>query len=156
MIENNVCIFDDFMPPSISIREPQGNQIFNSTSPSFNVYIVERLSTGIDAQWYTINNGTTHYAFNLINYDTGVDSYGEYLDGDGIGVINEAAWNSLDNGHITIRFYANDTLGNLAYQEVIVIKSFPSQPIIPGYNIFLLIGAMSALLIIIIRKQKQK
>jgi len=32
------------MPPFIFINEPNENQIFNNTPPSFNVYIVEALT----------------------------------------------------------------------------------------------------------------
>jgi len=42
-----------------------------------------------------------------------------------IGIIDENAWNNIENGYITIRFYANYTLGYLAYKDVIVIKDAP-------------------------------
>ena len=122
--------YDD-MPPSINIRDPQENQIFNNTPPSFNVYIVERLVTGIDSQWYTLDNEISNYPFSLANFKTGIDSYGEYISGDGIGVINQEAWNRLENGNIIIRFYAKDGNGFVAYKEIIVIKNAtaPIEPI---------------------------
>ncbi|MFX0140425.1 MAG: NosD domain-containing protein [Candidatus Hodarchaeota archaeon] len=141
IFENNTCIFDDFMPPSISISEPQNDQIFNRTSPSFNVYIVERLSTGLNSQWYTLNNGTIKYNFSLVNIRIGNDSYGEYIAGDGIGEINQEAWDKLANVNITIRFYAKDNKGNIAYKEVIVVKEAPPEPPIIEYVIgFIILG----------------
>jgi parallel beta-helix repeat protein len=155
IFDNNTCIFDDFMPPSISIAIPQENSIYNRTAPSFNVYIVERLSTGIDSQWYTVDNGITNHTFTLSNFDTGNDSYGEYIAAYGIGVIDQEVWNRLGNGNIAIRFYANDTLGHIAYSEVIVIKNF-SPPVIIGYDIYISIGMISVILLVMKRRLKNE
>ncbi|MFX0035179.1 MAG: nitrous oxide reductase family maturation protein NosD [Candidatus Hermodarchaeota archaeon] len=140
IIENNTLIFDDFVPPSIHIREPQENQIFNTTSPAFNLYIVERLSSGIVSQWYTLDNGITNYTFSLINFKTGTDSYGEYISADGIDVINQEAWNNLEKGLITIIFYVRDGKGNVACKDLIVIKDVEPEPPEPPDYISYIIG----------------
>lgn len=62
---------------------------------------------------------------------------------------------SFTEGNVTIRFYANDTLGRIGFQEIIVIKSIP-QPIppeIPGYDLLILVGIISVMVIIIIKKR---
>ncbi|MHA2048884.1 MAG: hypothetical protein ACW986_04645 [Promethearchaeota archaeon] len=38
------------------------------------------------------------------------------------GTINLAMWSGRPNGTITIRFYANDTMGNMNYEDVVVRK----------------------------------
>jgi len=53
-----------------------------------------------------------------------------------IGIIDGTGWDSLPNGQVTIRFYANDTLGKLGTALVVVIKDVqqPTPPGIPGFN----------------------
>jgi len=86
--------------PSITINSPTQNQVIGSTAPSFNVNI----QNADDTYWYTIDGGISNFTF-AVNT-----------------TINQAAWNALLNGTITIRFYANDTSGNLNFQDVIVQK----------------------------------
>ncbi|GAH71222.1 unnamed protein product, partial [marine sediment metagenome] len=38
------------------------------------------------------------------------------------GMITQEAWESCGNGTVLIAFFANDTAGNLAFQEIIVYK----------------------------------
>ncbi len=85
-------------------------------------------------------------------------------------------------GHITIRFYANDSVGNIAYSDVIVIKdlTWPSESKVIiidedgnddddeegsddflGYTSFFIIGASSGVSTVIltayiIKKSKSK
>jgi parallel beta-helix repeat protein len=157
IIENNTLIFKDFLPPYIYIYNPKENDVFNKTAPSFHVYIVERLITGIDTQWYTINNGTTNYNFTLTNYHTGNDSYGEYIAAEGFGTIDQEAWNKCGNGSIVIRFYAKDNLGYIDYKEIVIIKDIESLPPITDVYI-IIIGAIGIIVvvgvaIILIRKR---
>jgi len=62
-------------------------------------------------------------------------------------MINQDLWEEMPNGYTTIRFYVNDTLGNISFEEVIVVKETstpnPSPGGIPGYNIFILLGTIS-------------
>jgi hypothetical protein len=55
--------------------------------------------------WYSINDGKTNYTF-MEN-----------------GQINQIAYNNLPNGPIRIVFYANDTFGNVGFNETLIIKS---------------------------------
>lgn len=154
IIENNTFIFDDFMPPYISINKPQENQIFNHTAPNFNIFISERLVTGIESQYYTINNGVENYSFALTNIRTGVD----FISGEGIGVINQEVWNGLNEGNITIRFYAKDNNGNIAYKEVSIIKYIPepNRASISGFHPLIMIGIIVFLSVILNYKKITK
>ena len=56
--------------------------------------------------WYTINDGATNITFSGLT-----------------GTIDQAEWEKLSHGPIkTIRFYANDTVGNEGQAEVIINK----------------------------------
>jgi len=39
--------------------------------------------------------------------------------------IDQLIWLAIPKGNVTITFYANDTVGNLAYKEIIIIKKLP-------------------------------
>ena len=71
------------------------------------------------------------------------------------GTIDQALWDALPEGNVVITFYANDTLGRIAFQEVTVVKeiSQPSPRKIPGYNLLFLLGIISAVAVIVIRKK---
>ena len=160
IIENNTLIFDDFIPPYISIYEPLEDQVFNVTSPSFDIYIVERLTTGIDSQWYSLDNGISNYSFTLTNVHTGTDSYGQFISGDGIGVIDKEVWNELESGNITIQFYVKDGNGNIACKEITIIKDV-SEPIpnglaIHGFNPLIQISIIGIFCVLIISKKLKK
>ncbi|GAG95284.1 unnamed protein product, partial [marine sediment metagenome] len=77
-----------------------------------------------------------------------------------IGILNQTLWNQLPNGYVTIRFYANDTLGNINFDEVIVVKASPTANPpsggIPGYNIIFLLGTISLITALIIRREFNK
>jgi len=45
------------------------------------------------------------------------------------GSINQALWNALAEGNVVIRFYANDSAGNMGFAEVTIRKDV-SVPII--------------------------
>lgn len=69
-------------------------------------------------------------------------------------MINQDLWETKSNGYITIKFYVNDTQGNIGFNEVIIVRdaptTSPSPPGISGYNILLLIGIIS-----IVNRQKK-
>ena len=91
----------DDLPPDIRIIEPNSNQLFSYNAPNFNVEISD---ANLDSMWYSIDNGVSNYTF-FTN-----------------GTINQAAWELKSNGTVNIQFYANDTLGHLGSDEVIVRK----------------------------------
>ena len=90
----------DITPPSITINTPNSNDLFGTTAPNYNLTVTD---VNIDSIWYSLDGGTTN--------STPVSD---------IGTIEQNMWNSLLNGTVTIRFYANDTLGNTDYEEVTV------------------------------------
>jgi len=108
-----VIIWKDIIEPSITINSPNHNDLYGSLAPDFDVTVSD--SNGISAQWYTIDGGITNYTF--------VGS---------IGVVNQTAWGLQSNGTVLIRFYANDSIGNAGYLEIIVRKDILA-PIIYNY-----------------------
>ncbi|MFW9948139.1 MAG: FG-GAP repeat domain-containing protein [Candidatus Odinarchaeota archaeon] len=98
--------------PSIKINTPSHNDFFGKTTPTFNVEIMDQ---NLDTMWYTLNNGVNNYTFTSN------------------GTIDEEAWESLGNGTITIKFYANDTMSKIGSAEVMVRKDI-FKPIITIYE----------------------
>ena len=84
--------------PSITINRPNEGQIYNETTPLFNVYITD---SDLNTTWYILNGGSK-----VIFIDNG----------------SLLGWDSLPNGSVTITFYANDTLGNQAMEAIQVYK----------------------------------
>jgi parallel beta-helix repeat protein len=127
-----VTIRKDTNAPIITINNPQNSYVIGATAPNFAISIDE---LNLDETWYSLNGG------NNITF-TGLT-----------GAINQALWDALSEGNVIIRFYANDTAGNIGFQEVTVVKTI-SQPFpIPGYNILLLLGIVSTISVIIIKKR---
>jgi len=106
-----VVIGKDIIAPSITINNPTNGEEFGATSttaPNYNLSIDEG---NLDTIWYSINGGNNNTAsyLNLIN---------GYL----MGMIEQTLWDSLNNGTITIIFYANDTMGNVGLASVEINK----------------------------------
>ena len=93
----------DIISPRITINSPNNNDLFGVVAPDFYISISELY---LNQTWYTLIGGSLNYTF------TGW-----------FGTINQAAWEEFGNGTITIRFYANDTLNNLAFNEVTIRKN---------------------------------
>jgi len=89
--------------PQISIISPNMSQIFGANAPDF-VITINDLSS-INSTWYTIDGGLTNFTF--FGFE---------------GSINQTAWNDIENGPLTVRFYANDTLGFEGYTDVTLQK----------------------------------
>ncbi len=92
------------------------NNLETTSAPSFDLTIVE---TNLDTIWYTLDDGIT-------NIICGTS-----------GTIDQTIWDNLADGTYTLKFYANDTLGNLGSSEV-TVKKVPDIPFIPSYDILLL------------------
>lgn len=120
----------DIDPPYISIIDPVEGEIFES-SPSYYINVSD---SNLDKIWYTLNMELTKYYVTTLT-----------------GGIDLSLWNSLLDGNITIRFYVNDSASNINFDEVIVIKKVPLG--IYGYDLFLVLGIISMVSIIIIRKR---
>jgi len=94
----------------------------------------------LDTTWYTLDNGLTNITFSGL-----------------AGTISQIEWDKQSEGPLIIRFYANDTFGRINYQDVVVIKQNPSVPPgIPGYNLLILIGMLSVISGLIIRKRQHR
>ncbi len=130
-----ITIKKDISAPIISIISPNMNDSFEVV-PSYEIVITE---VNLDKIWYSFDDGlNTVFITELI------------------GIMDFTLWDQLSNGYITMRFYANDTLGNTSFDEVIVVKNTPNLSNSPrgivGYNLFLLIGIICVVSVIIIKK----
>jgi len=107
-----VDVIKDFDAIIINIVSPTENEVFGVNAPSF---IVEFSDTNLNTTWYTVNGGINNYIFTEN------------------GTINQGAWGALSDGIVTIRFYANNTSGDIYFKQVNVIKD-SSAPIINIIN----------------------
>jgi len=131
-----VTVEKDISAPVISIIFPLLDEVFGLGAPNYNISINE---PNLDMVWYSLNNGMNITITELS------------------GTVNQVLWDTLPEGNITIRFYASDLAGNKGFQEVSVIKdtSQPTPPGIPGYDLLFLVGIISVMVVIIIKKRVQ-
>ncbi|MFX0077445.1 MAG: hypothetical protein ACFE96_18535, partial [Candidatus Hermodarchaeota archaeon] len=133
---SEVLINKDIYAPNITIEIPVfGEQIFNY-APIFSISIQE---PNLDRFWYSLDNGNTNFTITELT-----------------GVIDQVEWRSLPDGPIIIRFYAADKARNINVASVIVTKittNVEPPPGIPGYDLYLLIGVLSVITALIIRKR---
>ncbi len=97
------------------------------------------VETSLDSYWYSLNDGLTNYTISELS-----------------GAINQVVWDFLSDGHVTLTFYAKDEAGNVDQSSVTITKRTSSEPIppgIPGYDLYLLLGALSVISAFIIRKR---
>ena len=134
-----VTVEKDVSAPVITIIFPLPDSVFDLVTPNYNISIDE---LNLDTIWYTLDGGGTNYTI------TGFT-----------GIFNQATWEALSEGSVTIRFYANDTSGNIGFVDVEVIIEveeivpFPILiPIIIGISIGGALGV--AAIFIFLRKRK--
>ena len=129
-----VTIRKDVTAPIIAINNPQNSDVIGATAPNFDISIDE---LNLDKTWYSLNGGNNVTFMGLT------------------GTINQSLWDALSEGNLIIRFYANDTLGRIGFQEVTVVKTISQSnpPEIPGYDIILLLGIVSTIIVIIVKKR---
>jgi hypothetical protein len=93
----------------IDIHNPFSGELFGVNSPNFNVSVNEvNLKPSwytLDSTWYNLNEVGTNFTYN-----------------GSTDKINQTAWNSLEDGEIKITFCANDTLGFIDSNEIIIQK----------------------------------
>ena len=120
-------------PPDITINSPTDSQIISSTAPSYDISI----AGPYDSIWYALECGTNNTATGLT------------------GIIDQSVWSALSDGIITVDFYANNSAGMEGSAQVQVIKDSSEEPPpgIPGYDLYILIGALSIISALIIRKR---
>ena len=122
----------------VNIHSPINNQLFGNKAPAFNVSIdkVKLKPTWftINTTWYTIDNGKTNFTY------TGNS-----------GTINQTAWDLQLNETVTIKFYANNSLGNIEYNTVIVQKDIspPNISIINPIIDQLFIGTVISFIVVL-------
>ncbi|KKK48580.1 hypothetical protein LCGC14_3143690, partial [marine sediment metagenome] len=107
-----VTVRKDVTAPTINIISPTLNELFGTYAPSFNVEIYD---ANLDSMWYTLDNGLTNTIFTTNE------------------TISQSAWDVLPNGNVIIRFYANDSVGNIEFADVTIRKDV-NAPIIAINN----------------------
>lgn len=128
-----ITVIKDTTAPTITINSPSSDEVFGSNAPEYNLTIIE---PNIHRMWYTLDGGATNFTFT------------EFTD-----TINQTLWKSISEGNVTIRFYVEDSIGYITFEEIKVIKSMPAR--IPGYNLFFLFGVLTVVAIILSKKIKK-
>ncbi|MFW9820940.1 MAG: hypothetical protein ACFFE5_15135, partial [Candidatus Thorarchaeota archaeon] len=122
---NNFTYQIDDSDPIINILSPQDNQTFGRIAPSYDISIIE---PNLDRIWYTLDGGLNNVTITNLS-----------------GKINQMLWNALPEGPLTIRFYANDTMGYLGYKDIIINKKYePDNSIIIIFIFIFSIASMVA------------
>ncbi|TFG23687.1 MAG: zinc-ribbon domain-containing protein [Promethearchaeota archaeon] len=96
-------------PPEITIISPIPYQLFGNKTFEFVLYISN--TENLYSTWYSLNGGL-NYTFSGTT-----------------GTINQSAWDACGNGTVIIRFYTNDTVGNINFTEITVRKETSSPNI---------------------------
>jgi len=98
---------EDTLSPNIIVNSPTNNQLFSSEPPNFSVEISD---PNLDTMWYSINGGQN------ITFTSN-------------GTLDQEIWDGPSDGTLTLRFYANDSAGNVAMTSIDVIKDATSPSI---------------------------
>ena len=134
---SELLVRKDIYIPEITIHTPFKDDLFGNTPPEFIISIIE--DNLVVSTWYTIEGVAGDFFF------TGLT-----------GSINQDAWDNVTEGEIKITFFAIDQAGNFGVKSVTVIKNLSSQAVIPGYNLFFLVGILSIVIIVINKKLRNK
>ncbi|MFX1267285.1 MAG: hypothetical protein ACFFAK_04920, partial [Promethearchaeota archaeon] len=102
---NNINYFDrivrkNTIDPIINIDDPHDYELFGQQSPNITIY---KSGIEIDTTWYTLNY--LNHTFSGLNIQ-----------------LDQNAWSAIGNGTVLIKFYINDSAGNLGYDEIILRK----------------------------------
>ena len=134
----------DYLPiaedgvPEIEINSPTPGSVFGVSAPSFIVMITDTL---LESMWYSLDGGLHNYVFTENS------------------TIDQLAWSALQEGSVTITFYANDTVGNEASEEVIITKSIPPPKDDPTIVIVIVVvftvGGVAVLAVVYIFMKKR-
>jgi hypothetical protein len=112
-----LSLYKDTEEPEIDIILPHSNDIFGDIAPNFEISVTE---DHLNTTWYNLVGESPIISFIGFN-----------------GTIDPTTWDLFENGTVTIRFYANDTAGNIGYKDITVRKNI-FAPIItinsPGNN----------------------
>ncbi|MFX1588694.1 MAG: SBBP repeat-containing protein [Promethearchaeota archaeon] len=91
-----------YKPSPIKINLPQPNAVFGKLAPIFNVIMS---IPNLDQMWYTLDNGLTNITF-ISN-----------------GTIDQGIWDTIPDGKVVLKFFANNTNGNLWSASVSIVKN---------------------------------
>ncbi|MBD3202398.1 MAG: hypothetical protein GF316_20465 [Candidatus Lokiarchaeota archaeon] len=136
IISKEITLLKDIESPEITINDPVFNQLFGKYAPGYDINVVD---DNLDKFWYYLAESGSNISIESLT-----------------GTIDQTIWNSLPNGHITLRFYANDSLGNTGYSEVIIVKDYtPENPqsSIPGFNVILIIPIIGIVSIVYLKRK---
>ncbi|MHA1146800.1 MAG: NosD domain-containing protein [Promethearchaeota archaeon] len=109
--QNYITIMDlkikkDVLGPFIFINDPHPNQEFGEVAPTAgNFTVLFQDGNGVDDMWYMLYNSSHH---------TDNKTW--------TGSIDQELWDEFTEGDITIRFFANDSLGNLNGTQISIKK----------------------------------
>ncbi|MFX0036264.1 MAG: nitrous oxide reductase family maturation protein NosD [Candidatus Hermodarchaeota archaeon] len=129
-VQDNFPIWWD--PPILSIISPTMNETFGKSAPKYNLSV----------------EGLPHTMWCEIEGVSGILQLTELT-----GKINQDTWNNLTEGDITITFYVQDNRGETDSESIVVKKNIIDR--IPGYNLLFLLGIISVIAIIIIKKVRK-
>jgi len=93
----------DDLSPNIIINSPSMNNAFGVNTPTFDITINDE--SPINTTWYTIDGGANNYTFSGLT-----------------GTVNQTAWDNKGTEIMTLRFYANDSLGHVGFKDVLIWK----------------------------------
>lgn len=102
-----LAVIKDSDPPNITINNPNPNDLFGLDPLTFELVIAE---SNLNTTWYVLNDGPK-YVFSGFS-----------------ATVNQVAWESFTTGSIIIKFFANDSLGNISFKEIMIHKDI-SPPI---------------------------
>lgn len=136
---NNVSVIKS-VAPVIRIISPSEDVIFGAVAPNFTVEVID---SNLESMWYSVDGGLTNFIFSTN------------------GSISQSLWDSLPEGGVLIRFYANDSLGNLVFEQVHVFKEIPTSSPTIGIDfisngLILLIAVAGSIIYIISARLKRK
>ena len=141
----------DYLPiaedgaPSITIHSPSSGIPFGINAPTL---IVEIIDTTPVEMWYSLDGGIHNYTFRYMEvYSYPHTAYA--------GVIDQSAWDALQDGSVTITFYARDIVGNTAFEAVSIIKDTGLDPGIITFIVIFIIGGIvfiSVIVVILVKK----
>lgn len=137
-------IIKDTNPPTIVIHSPQNGTIVGEDPPDFNVTIFD---VNFHKFWFIFNTSDEIYFWRINS-------------GNNLVWLPFTEWQTIPPGHLLVRFYANDTVGNTNSFDIMIIKQLTERKIIiPGINssVLYLVFILTSTLIIIssIRKIKK-
>ena len=130
---DQVIVQKDSTPPVLNLNSPSSFALFANNSPQFDITIYENI---FNSSWYKID---------------GIPVNKTFSGNETLITVNQTLWNLAGNGTVLIKFYANDSMGNMGYTEVIIRKDIiapamtlfepygtpPYKKTAPDYNIFI-------------------